>query len=62
MLTVYTDKPGVPAGFVWINPGTFVMGSPESEADRESQEIQHTVTLTQGFWMSDHETTQAGIN
>ena len=59
MLTVYTDKPGGPAGFVWINPGTFVMGSPESEAGLYSDQVQHTVTLTQGFWMSDHETTQA---
>ena len=47
------------AGFVWIKPGTFVMGSPLSEADRGGVEVQHTVTLTQGFWMSDHETTQA---
>lgn len=45
--------------WVWINPGTFVMGSPVSEADRYSGEVLHTVTLTQGFWMSDHETTQA---
>ena len=48
-----------PTGFVWIAPGTFVMGSPLSEAGRDSDEAQHTVTLTQGFWMSDHETTQA---
>ena len=48
-----------PTGFVWIVPGTFVMGSPLSEADRDSDEAQHTVTLTQGFWLSDHETTQA---
>ena len=47
------------AGFVWVPSGTFLMGSPESEADRDSDEVQHTVTLTQGFWMSDHETTQA---
>ncbi len=46
-------------GFVWIVPGTFVMGSPLSEADRFSDEVLHTVTLTQGFWISDHETTQA---
>jgi hypothetical protein len=48
-----------PAGFVWIPPGTFVMGSPTSEPNRRFDEVQHTVTLTQGFWMSDHETTQA---
>jgi len=59
MLTVYADKPVNPSGFVWIAPGTFVMGSPVSEADRYSDEVQHTVTLTQGFWLSDHETTQA---
>jgi formylglycine-generating enzyme required for sulfatase activity len=59
MLTVNPDKPVGPSGFVWIAPGTFVMGSPESEADRDSDEVIHTVTLTQGFWMSDHETTQA---
>ena len=47
-----------PKGFVLIQPGTFVMGSPLSEAGRNFDEGQHTVTLTQGFWMSDHETTQ----
>jgi len=45
-------------GFVWIPPGNFVMGSPLSEADRNIDEVQHTVTLTQGFWMGDHEVTQ----
>ena len=35
------------------------MGSPLSEADRGSDEVQHTVTLTQGFWVSDHEVKQA---
>ena len=51
--------PTGPAGYVWIQPGTFVMGSPTSEADRFDGEVQHSVTLTRGFWMSDHETTQA---
>ena len=46
-------------GYVWIKPGTFVMGSPPSEADRWADEVQHSVTLSRGFWMSDHETTQA---
>jgi len=49
---------GGPPGFVWIPPGTFVMGSPSSEGGRDADEVQHTVTLTQGFWMSDHEVTQ----
>lgn len=47
------------SGFVWIQPGTFVMGSPSSEVGRSDGEIQHTVTLTQGFWLSDHEVTQS---
>jgi formylglycine-generating enzyme required for sulfatase activity len=34
------------------------MGSPLSEADRAGDEVQHTVTLTQGFWVSDHEVKQ----
>ena len=50
--------PVVPPGFVWIPPGTFVMGSPLSEEGRYAAEVQHTVTLTHGFWLSDHEVTQ----
>jgi len=38
---------------VWIPPGTFVMGSPTSEALRNTDETQHTVTLTKGFYMAD---------
>ncbi len=52
-------KPSGPADYVWIKPGTFVMGSPTSEADRREDEVQHSVTLSRGYWMSDHETTQA---
>jgi len=51
--------PPTPAGYVYIQPGTFVMGSPTSELGRDSDEVQHPVTLTRGFWISDHETTQA---
>ena len=53
------SRPVGPPGFVWIPSGTFVMGSPETEGDRDPDEVQHVVTLTQGFWMSDHEVTQA---
>jgi formylglycine-generating enzyme required for sulfatase activity len=56
---VADPKPVGPEGFVWIPPGTFVMGSPIGELDRDPDEVQHTVTLTQGFWLSDHEVTQA---
>lgn len=56
---VSSITPAGPNGFVWVHPGTFVMGSPFSESNRELDEIQHTVTITKGFWISDHEVTQS---
>ena len=47
-----------PAGMVLIPAGTFVMGSPDSDMDRDSGETQHTVTLTKDFYMSKYEVTQ----
>ncbi|MBO4715661.1 MAG: SUMF1/EgtB/PvdO family nonheme iron enzyme, partial [Verrucomicrobia bacterium] len=48
---------------VWINPGTFMMGSPEGEIGREmylsTDETQHEVTLTQGYWLGKYSVTQA---
>ncbi|MBO7524632.1 MAG: formylglycine-generating enzyme family protein, partial [Verrucomicrobia bacterium] len=44
---------------IWINPGTFIMGSPEDELGRDSEETQHKVTLTQGYWLGKFEVTQA---
>jgi len=43
--------------FVLIPAGTFTMGSPESEYDRDSDETQHTVTLTTPFHVSATEVT-----
>lgn len=43
----------------WIPAGTFLMGSPNDEAERRDDEIQHEVTLTQGFWLADTCCTQA---
>jgi formylglycine-generating enzyme len=43
---------------VWIPPGTFVMGSPTSEAARGADETQHEVTLTKGFYMGKFPVTQ----
>jgi formylglycine-generating enzyme required for sulfatase activity len=52
-------RPNVP-GFVWIPPGRFVMGSPASEQDRYGHEGPQTVvTLTHGFYLCQHEVTQA---
>jgi formylglycine-generating enzyme len=44
--------------FMWIPPGTFLMGSPPNEAERNGNETQHKVTLTKGFYMSIHLVTQ----
>lgn len=43
----------------WIPPGTFVMGSPEDEVGRFSNEAQHRVLLSEGYWLADTPCTQA---
>ncbi len=47
------------ADAVWIAPGSFIMGSPPTEAQRGADETQHAVTLTHGFYIGKHEVTQA---
>lgn len=42
----------------WIEPGTFVMGSPITESGHSPHEDQHTVTITSGFYMGKYEVTQ----
>jgi formylglycine-generating enzyme required for sulfatase activity len=37
--------------FVWIPPGSFMMGSPKEEKERGANETQHKVTLSKGFYM-----------
>ncbi len=44
--------------FVYIPPGTFVMGSPETEVGRLADEKQHQVTLTTGYYLQTTEVTQ----
>jgi len=44
--------------FVYITPGTFMMGSPTDEPGRKNDETQHQVTLTQGYYMQTTEVTQ----
>ncbi len=47
-----------PLELVWIPPGTFIMGSPEDERDRRSNEGPQTrITISRGFWMAKYETT-----
>ena len=48
--------------FIYIKPGSFIMGSPANEADRTvdgrfDDEPQHRVNLTKGFYMQNTEVT-----
>ena len=54
------DLPGgLTMAFVWIQPGSFMMGSADSDNMRLSSEVpQHEVTITRGFWMGQYEITQ----
>ena len=44
---------------IWVEPGTFTMGSPATETGRSSDETEHKVTLTKGFYLAKYEVTQA---
>ena len=44
---------------IWVDPGTFTMGSPTTEAGRGTNETEHNVTLTKGFYLGKYEVTQA---
>ena len=59
--TVTCDLPGgVNIEMVWIEPGTFLMGSPEPEEGRWSDEgPQQEVTISRGFYLGKYEVTQA---
>jgi formylglycine-generating enzyme required for sulfatase activity len=52
----FTNSIGM--SFVYIPPGTFTMGSPTDEGGRNSDETQHQVTLTKGYYMQTTEITQ----
>jgi len=57
MCQPFTNSIGM--SFVYIEPGTFMMGSPSDEPDRYSNETQHQVTLTKGYFMQTTEVTQS---
>lgn len=48
---------------IWVKPGDFLMGSTQEELKRfklkKSDETQHKVVLTRGFWLAKTELTQA---
>jgi serine/threonine protein kinase len=53
---VKTDAHGIE--FIWVEGGTFEMGSPQNQVNRENDEIQHRVTLD-GYYMAKYPVTQA---
>lgn len=54
--TGYAEKFG-DTEMVYIAGGTFTMGTPDNEAERESDEAQHEVTLSP-YWVGRYEVTQ----
>ncbi len=51
---------GIGMKLIWIEPGSFQMGSPEDEPGRDARsETPHPVTLTKGYWLAETEVTQA---
>ena len=59
---------GAEMELVWIEPGTFMMGSPQNEIDQLNTDgdtdwysregPQHEVTISRGFWLGEYELTQ----
>jgi formylglycine-generating enzyme required for sulfatase activity len=49
-----TEKPIAGIKLCWCPPGTFTMGSPESEPGHRADEAQVEVTLTKGFWTAKY--------
>jgi formylglycine-generating enzyme required for sulfatase activity len=53
------SEPGeAPTGYVAIPAGEFMMGSPSGEEGRSSDEKQHRVRITRGFYLKATEVTQ----
>ncbi len=50
---------GIPLTMRYIPPGQFLMGSPKDELERDNDEHQHAVEITQGFWLAETTVTQA---
>ena len=50
---------GVNLEMVLIPAGTFMMGSPASEAERSRDETQHQVTISKPFYLGKYPITQA---
>ena len=52
-------EPGTGMVLIAIRPGSFMMGSPESEPGRNDDEVLHRVMVSRLFYIGQHEVTQA---
>jgi sulfatase modifying factor 1 len=60
MATTHTVQGASHLQMLWVQPGTFTMGSPTTETGRNAdREDEHNVTLTKGFYLGKYEVTQA---
>ncbi len=50
---------GIGLKLVYVPAGSFTMGSPEGEEDRDDDENQVQVRLSKGFWLGKYEVTQS---
>ena len=41
--------------FCWCPPGSYTIGSPSNEPDRQADELQAVVSFAEGFWLAKHE-------
>ncbi|MDA8823820.1 SUMF1/EgtB/PvdO family nonheme iron enzyme, partial [Opitutales bacterium] len=44
---------------IWVDAGTFTMGSPTTEPGRDADETEHNVSISKGFYLGKYEVTQA---
>ena len=49
---------GATMEMIYVAPGSFMMGSPESEDGGSNDETLHRVALTKGYWLGKYEVTQ----
>lgn len=59
VITAFLNKTAFPIDFAKIPTGDFIMGTPDGEKNRESDEIQRLIHITHKFEMQINETTQA---
>ncbi len=58
--TTFILPGGATMEMLWVNPGTFLMGSLQEQPEQypEEEVPQHEVTISRGFWLGKYELTQ----